>query len=366
MTPWLETDSWESSDGVLMLHHDLDLCRTTNIGSLPGYDCVVPENNPLGRFPWIRDFTLAELKALDVGSWFSPAFAGTTMPTLEEAIAFVNGTGVPLLVEVKDRGQAPIIAEILTRTGLSADNLIIWARQAWAYDEFHGIIPGIRQVTGILPLSSVTDDFLAQRTAAGDFGIGIKAVGLTTELVDKIHSYGLLIYSLPDVFGADPAIEQIPMGIDAFHVPHEVNWGLLLATLPCADRVDNDADGFADFDGIDLDFDGIHEIPPDPACTTRLATTEVAECQDSIDNDNDGFVDLADSNCLEPNSLSEADLPVLTVPSLSGLGFLLLGFSVLSLGCFYSRSRPLRGRVWSVPRAALVWRGRLDAGVRGL
>jgi cysteine-rich repeat protein len=70
--------------------------------------------------------------------------------------------------------------------------------------------------------------------------------------------------------------------------------------------VDNDGDGFADFHGIDFDFDGIHEIPPDPACAARLATTEVAECQDLIDNDGDGFIDLADPACLTPNSLSEA------------------------------------------------------------
>jgi glycerophosphoryl diester phosphodiesterase len=335
VTPWLETDSWESLDGVLMVHHDLDMCRTTNIGTVPGFDCLVPANNPLGRFPWIRDFTLAELKALDVGSWFSPAFAGTSMPTLEEAIAFVDGTGVPLLVEVKYPGQAPIIAEILNRTGLSADNLIIWARQTWAYDEFHSVIPGIRQITGILPLASVTDAFLAQRAAAGDFGIGIQSVGLTQALVDKIHSYGLLIYSLPGVFGGDPLLQQISMGIDTYHSQDEVWWASFLSTHPCIDRVDNDADGFADFEGIDSDFDGIAEVLPDPGCSDRLATSEVTECQDLIDNDGDGFVDLADPGCVTPNSLSEVDPPSPSVPSLSGWGFLLLGLSILRLGFRY-------------------------------
>ena len=303
--PWLETDAWETSDGVLVLHHDLDLCRTTNIATFPGYDCVVAANNPLGRFPWIRDFTLAELKTLDVGSWFSPAFVGVTMPTLEEAINLVDGTGVRLLVEIKGLGQAPIIEEILTRTGLSADNLIIWARQPFAYDDFHGVIPGIRQVSGLLALASVTDVFLAERAAAGDFGIAIQAVGLTQAVVDQIHSYGLYIYTLPGAFGGDPVIQQIPLGVDAVTSFEEDTWAAFLPTVPCVDRVDNDSDGFADFYGIDFDFDGIHEIPPDPACIAQLDLTEVAECQDGIDNDMDGFIDLVDPECTMPNSLSE-------------------------------------------------------------
>lgn len=304
--PWLETDSQESSDGVLMLHHDPDMCRTTNIGTVPGYDCVVAANNPTGQFPKVSDFTLVELKTLDVGSWFSAAFAGVTMPTLEEALTFVDGTGVPLLVEVKSPGQAPIIDAILTSTGLSQDNLIIWAREPFSYDEFHGVLPGIRQITGILPLSSITDAFLADRAAKGDYGIAILSVGLTQAVVDQIHSYGLLIYSLPGPMGGHPLTQQITLGIDAYHTPDESGWVTFLSARACIDRVDNDMDGFADFDGIDFDIDGVHEIPADPACVTRLDTTEVAECQDLIDNDGDTFIDLADPSCLTPNSLSEA------------------------------------------------------------
>ena len=332
---WLETDSWLSSDGVPVLHHDVDMCRTTNIGSLPGYDCDVAANNPLGRFPWIRDFTLAELKSLDVGSWFSPEFAGTTMPSLEEALTLVNGTGIPLLVEVKVPGQALIIKEILDRTGLDSDNIIIWARQSWSWDLFHGVLPGVRQITGILPISSVTDALLAARAAAGDFGIAIQAVGLTSELVDQIHSYGLIVYSLPGTFGADPVTTQIPKGIDSWHSPDEVSWSNFLFNNPCIDRFDNDADGFADFVGIDVDFDGVPETLPDPGCSDFFAPGEVTECQDLIDNDGDGFVDLADTACVEPNSLSET--PSVLVPSLSGLGFLLLGLSMLGLGYIYGR-----------------------------
>lgn len=41
---------------------------------------------------WLaKDFTLAEIKQLDAGSWFGPDYTGTTVPTFEEAIELVNG-----------------------------------------------------------------------------------------------------------------------------------------------------------------------------------------------------------------------------------------------------------------------------------
>ena len=111
----------------------------------------------------------------------------------------MDGTGVPLLVEVKRPGQAPVIAEILNRTGLNPDNLIVWAREPFSWDEYHGVLPGVRQVTGALNLSVLTDSFLAGRSAAGDFGLAIQPVGLTEALVEQIHSYGLLIYGIPNM-----------------------------------------------------------------------------------------------------------------------------------------------------------------------
>jgi cysteine-rich repeat protein len=125
------------------------------------------------------------------------------------------------------------------------------------------------------------------------------------------------------------------MGIDAYHTPDESGWATWISFRPCIDRVDNDEDGFADFDGIDFDIDGIHEIPPDPGCTARLATTEITECQDLIDNDGDGQIDLADSSCLTPNSLSEsAFVPacgdgITTLPETCDDGNVLAGY-----GCY--------------------------------
>jgi glycerophosphoryl diester phosphodiesterase len=70
-----ELDVRRSGDGHLVILHDADLKRTTN-----------------GTGPVSRR-TLAELKKLDAGSWFDPAFAGQQVPTLDEVLALVKARG---------------------------------------------------------------------------------------------------------------------------------------------------------------------------------------------------------------------------------------------------------------------------------
>ncbi|MGH7406693.1 MAG: glycerophosphodiester phosphodiesterase [Candidatus Methylomirabilales bacterium] len=78
----LELDVHMAADGALVVIHDAILGRTTN-----------------GPGP-VRVHTLAELKRLDAGAWFGPAFAGTSVPTLEEVVALSRGRA-RVFVEIK-------------------------------------------------------------------------------------------------------------------------------------------------------------------------------------------------------------------------------------------------------------------------
>jgi glycerophosphoryl diester phosphodiesterase len=49
----------------------------------------------------VPDRDLAEIRSLDAGAWFAPAFAGERMPTLEEAIALLLELGLHANVEIK-------------------------------------------------------------------------------------------------------------------------------------------------------------------------------------------------------------------------------------------------------------------------
>ncbi|TVQ39940.1 MAG: hypothetical protein EA384_05055 [Spirochaetaceae bacterium] len=81
---YLEADVQRSADGVLIIFHDSDLQRTSNL------DDVFPDrrDEPVGSF------TFEELRRLDYGSWFNeksrlharPEYAGLEILTLRELI----------------------------------------------------------------------------------------------------------------------------------------------------------------------------------------------------------------------------------------------------------------------------------------
>lgn len=78
----VEFDVHRTADGHLVVIHDALLDRTTNGSGL------------------IRGKTLAEIKALDAGSWKGAAFAGERVPTLAE-VAQATGPDCRLFIELK-------------------------------------------------------------------------------------------------------------------------------------------------------------------------------------------------------------------------------------------------------------------------
>jgi glycerophosphoryl diester phosphodiesterase len=86
---YVEQDLAVTKDLVLICLHDESLERTTNVEELfPDRAVVDPAT---GKKQWLAvDFTLAEIKTLDAGSWFDARFAGERIPTWEEAVALVG------------------------------------------------------------------------------------------------------------------------------------------------------------------------------------------------------------------------------------------------------------------------------------
>lgn len=95
-----EFDVYLSKDGKVVVIHDKDTERTAGVKKLVG-NC-----------------TLAELRALDVGSWKDAKFAGEKVPPLDEMLATVP-VGKKVFVEVK---CGPEIVSVLLR-GLKASKL---------------------------------------------------------------------------------------------------------------------------------------------------------------------------------------------------------------------------------------------------
>jgi glycerophosphoryl diester phosphodiesterase len=91
----IEFDVRLSSDGVPVVIHDAALNRTGLVSGL------------------VRELTSAQLKEIDVGSWFkqSGAFTGEKLPTLEQVFDLFAGKPVALYVEMKcDAGEGTRLA----------------------------------------------------------------------------------------------------------------------------------------------------------------------------------------------------------------------------------------------------------------
>ena len=122
---YVEQDLAVTKDGVLVCIHDLTLNRTTNVEDVFP-DRFVEDPVKKQRQWLVGDFTLAEIKRLDAGSWFNAKFAGARIPTFQEAIDAVAGRA-GLYPELKDpafyraRGVSPekLLSAILRKNGLS-------------------------------------------------------------------------------------------------------------------------------------------------------------------------------------------------------------------------------------------------------
>ena len=203
---FVEQDLAVTKDNVLICLHDDSLDRTTNVEE------VFPDRGVLdpatGRKQWLAlDFTLAEIKQLDAGSWFDPKFAGEQVPTWEEAVATV-GTAAGLYPELKTpalyraRGidQTALFIDSVSRLKLDArpaGSLIIQSFDELPLRELSRRLPMFPRVLLIETKDGgrwLTDEGLKE---AASFATGIgPSKGLLDgkpELVRQVHAVGLTV-----------------------------------------------------------------------------------------------------------------------------------------------------------------------------
>lgn len=89
---FVEQDLAVTKDGVLICLHDASLERTTNVEEVFPDRSTTTAIEGRTRKAWLaNDFTLAEIKRLDAGSWFNAKFKDEKIVTFDEAVALIRG-----------------------------------------------------------------------------------------------------------------------------------------------------------------------------------------------------------------------------------------------------------------------------------
>lgn len=122
----IEADFHLTSDGQLVCIHDPDTKRVTGVSKK------------------VSESSFAELRALDAGAWFKPAWKGTRLPTFAEVAATVPATG-RFYVEVKAGVESPaVIVREINASGLKPSQVVIISFSAGVVKECKKLAPGIK------------------------------------------------------------------------------------------------------------------------------------------------------------------------------------------------------------------------------
>jgi glycerophosphoryl diester phosphodiesterase len=215
---YVETDVHRSRDGILVAIHDAEVSRTTN-----------------GK-GFVADHTLAELKALDAGSWFNKAFPerarpdyiGLRVPALQEVMDVVQETSAGLFIEIKEpeRYQQLAVSHPLSAISRQPDlesALISQIHSSHMENRTHILsfsADSLRKIKGLD--ASVPTAFLIAKPnenpvqATLDIPadeLGILHTLATPALVEEAHRSGILI-SVWTVDHPEDMKRMIAMGVD--------------------------------------------------------------------------------------------------------------------------------------------------------
>jgi glycerophosphoryl diester phosphodiesterase len=221
----IEVDIHLTSDGHAVVFHDSTVDRTTN-----------------GTGP-IASLTLAQVKSLDAGSWFGAEYAGEQVPTLTEALEFMDGRG-RLLLDVKVSPNLALrnaIAASLAATGTTTDDIWVWpANTSYSSDPRFGTAEF--QLLSSVP-SNLSDSNLLALKSSGIDGMSVTDGAVTQAAINAFHRNGLFV----DVYTVnDPLRMQqlVAMGVDSIETDRP---DLLYNVVFAGDYSGNEAFDAADY-----------------------------------------------------------------------------------------------------------------------
>lgn len=143
---WVETDIAWTHDNVPVLLHDETINRTSN---------------GTGN---IADLDYDDIKNLDFGSWFSPSYAGTKIPTLEEFLALCRKIGLKARLDMNhsmNQSQYEEMCRLVIRYGMK-NNVEFNGYSVSSLEYIKDILPS---ATLILTTASITSQIIEDISA---------------------------------------------------------------------------------------------------------------------------------------------------------------------------------------------------------
>ncbi|MBI4083169.1 MAG: glycerophosphodiester phosphodiesterase [Candidatus Lambdaproteobacteria bacterium] len=198
----VEFDVQASADGVPVVIHDLTLRRTA------------------GDARRLADLTLAELQALDAGSWFGPAFRGERIPTLAQVLELFRPTNLVLHIELKTL-EGPFQA-LVERVAAQVRERGLVARTVFSSFNHHTLLEVARYLPEVPRAALLSDDLIEPWAYARAHGFAALHVGswlCREELVRGSHAAGLpvRVYTVDD---PAEARRLMAMGVDGLFTNH--------------------------------------------------------------------------------------------------------------------------------------------------
>ncbi len=206
----VELDFYVNKEGTLFCHHDSKLDRTTDIRSSLSITNAA-----------MIDLTDAQVRKLDAGKWKSPIYAGTPMPSLEEALTAIQADGGMTLAEHKT-GSAEQCAAVLKKVDCVND-LVVQSFNWNFLADMKKVLP--EQITVALGpqnelrgVKLTAEQKVMDKTAVDEMlKLGVKGAAwnkqLTPEGIEYAHGKGLkvFVYTINDIKEAQ---ELLSMGVD--------------------------------------------------------------------------------------------------------------------------------------------------------
>lgn len=194
----VENDIMRTKDGALVIMHDLSLARTTDV------EQVFPDRTSYQ----VADYTLAEIRRLDAGSWFGRQFAGQRVPTLREWVEAV-GPRAGMLLEAKDPQAFPGIERDIDKElrsipafgrALRQGRVLMQAGDEGWLRAYHDLAPDVP--VALLYYDRPTDEDLVAASTWLD-AVNPALGNIDEAIVDRTHELGLRTYVWTVNHGAD-------------------------------------------------------------------------------------------------------------------------------------------------------------------